>query len=111
MRIRIKIYQALVNRVPAIKKEYHRLRRENPTKTGRIYAWLILIKMNVCFLWSGQKMKYNMYHPDERKKIKSGKTESEHAFAMTPKQLAEKLLESDIISFDIFDTGFCKNQT
>ncbi len=104
MRIRIKIYQALVNRVPAIKKEYHRLRRENPTKTGRIYAWLILIKMNVCFLWSGQKMKYNMYHPDERKKIKSGITESEHAFAMTPRQLAEKLLESDIISFDIFDT-------
>ena len=104
MKIRIKIYHTLVNRIPAIQKEYHRIRIENPTMSGRIYAWLMLLWMNLCWLLGSRKLEEEIYHPDKKKKASLDKAESTLVQRETPGDLAERLLQADIISFDIFDT-------
>ena len=42
MKLRIRIYHLLVNRIPAIQKEYHKIRLEKTGMSGRIYAWIAI---------------------------------------------------------------------
>lgn len=103
MKFRIPIYQALVNRVPVIQKKYHKLRLEKPGTGGRIYAWAALLWMN--FLWAigFRSMQREVLYPDSAKAIPQY-PESRLSLRQSPEELAEILSESDIISFDIFDT-------
>ncbi len=103
MKLRIHIYQALVNRVPVIQKKYHRLRLENPGAVGRLYAWAALLWMNLLWLAGFRDMQREILYPDSRKSI-PGHPESQMSFQKTPKELAKALSTADIISFDIFDT-------
>ena len=67
MRFRIRIYHLLVNRIPEIQKEYHKIRLENPGMSGRIYAWLILLWMNLCWICGNRKLEKQIYYPDMNK--------------------------------------------
>ena len=69
MKIRIHIYQALVNRVPVIQKKYHKLRLERPGTRGRLYAWASLLWMNLLWLAGFRDMQEEILYPDSRKSI------------------------------------------
>ena len=104
MEWKIKIYQVLVNRVPAIQKKYHQLRQQKTGRLGRIYAWIVLLFMNVVALLFPKKYETDFYDLDKEKKIPSDKSESSLSLRESPKELAERLKNYDVISFDIFDT-------
>lgn len=104
MKIRLYIYNVLVNRVPVIQKEYHKLRLEKTGNLGRIYAWIMLLWMNICWICRSRKLEEKMYYPDINKKVEKGKAESKLAARETPQQLVNRLISKDVISFDIFDT-------
>ena len=104
MKLRIRIYHLLVNRIPAIQKEYHKIRLENTGMSGRIYAWFMLLWMNLCWLCGSRKLEKQVYYPDVNKTARVDKAESKVAAKETPKEVVERLLQADIISFDIFDT-------
>lgn len=104
MNLRIRIYHLLANRIPAIQKEYHKIRLERKGMSGRIYAWLMLVWMNLCWICGSRKLERQVYEPDIKKKAKTDKAESVVALRETPQELAEHLLAADVISFDIFDT-------
>lgn len=104
MKLRVKIYNKLVNRVPAIQKRYHGLRQQHTGTKGRIYAWLALLGMNIAWLFGKRRFGSDYLHPDDRKKIPSNVSESSLTKRETPRELAQRLLQYDVISFDIFDT-------
>lgn len=104
MKLRIKIYHLLVNRIPVIQKEYHKIRLEKTGMSGRIYAWFMLLWMNLCWICGDRKLEKQVYYPDMNKKAKIQEAESEVVNRETPEKLAERLLKADVISFDIFDT-------
>lgn len=98
------LYQVLVNRIPVIQKQYHKLRDIRPDTYGRIYAWAALVWMNLCWLCGDRKLEKKMYQPDEQKRGVTNSVESEISTMVSPHELAQQLLTADIISFDIFDT-------
>ena len=104
MNLRIRIYHLLVNRIPAIQKEYHKIRLEKTGMSGRIHAWLMLLWMNLCWICGSRKLERQVYEPDMKKKAKADKAESEVVRRERPQELTECLLAADVISFDIFDT-------
>lgn len=103
-RIRLKIYNLFVNRVPAIQQEYHRVRQQKTGITGRLSAWCILLGMNLAWLVGKRKFGRDFYNPDENKKLPVKTSESELSYRVSPKELAKRLQQYDIISFDVFDT-------
>ena len=56
MKLRIGIYNLLVNRISVIQKEYHKIRLEKTGMSGRIYAWLMLLWMNICWICGSRKL-------------------------------------------------------
>ena len=102
--MRVKIYQFLVNRVPEIQKRYHRLRQEKKGIMGRIYAWLVLLWMNFISIFCRGKYDEAFYYPDRKKKILKDVSESSKSQRETPEELAKRLAQYDVISFDVFDT-------
>lgn len=102
--MRIKIYHLLVNRVPAIQKKYHSLRQQKKGFGGRVYAWIVLLWMNLISFFCKRKYEEDFYYPDKRKKLPEGRSESAMSFRESPEKLAERLKQHDIISFDVFDT-------
>ena len=104
MKLKLKIYQVLVNRVPAIQKKYHSLRQQKKGFCGRIHAWFALIGMNVQCLFARKKYEDAFYNPDKGKRLPKGRSESLLSFREPPQKLAERLKQYDVISFDVFDT-------
>lgn len=102
--MRMKIYQLLVNRVPAIQRRYHALRQQKTGKWGRCYAWTALLGMNLSSLFCRKRWDEKFYYPDKGKKLPMGRSESSLSRRETPKLLAKKLAAYDVISFDVFDT-------
>ncbi len=104
MKVRIKLYHMLVNRVPAIQRKYHGIRRQKKGMGGRIYAWLALLGMNLAWIFCKNKWDKDYYAPDHGKKLPTDRSESSLSFRESPKKLAERLKQYDVISFDVFDT-------
>ncbi|MGN0432256.1 MAG: HAD family hydrolase [Lachnospiraceae bacterium] len=104
MKLRLRIYQLLVNRVPVIQKKYHSLRQQKRGPGGRVYAWTALIGMNVKSLVCKKKYEELFYYPDKDKKLPKERSESSLSKRETPKAFAERLKQYDVISFDVFDT-------
>lgn len=104
MSLRLKVYHILVNRIPAIQKEYHKIRLERPGMSGRIYAWYRLLWMNLCWLMGSRKLEKQIFYPDMGKKANIDRRESEMLPRKTAEEMAEYLSQADIISFDLFDT-------
>lgn len=116
--MRYKIYNALVNRHIGIKERYHRV-HDNTHGAGKIFSWLYLLWLNLCFYVFfcrrlGEKSGFEMY---EKKKLVTRRSESEagECLKLNGRELCgfgeeliekvvKKLSEYDIISFDIFDT-------
>lgn len=104
MKLRMKIYNKLVNRIPAIQKRYHGLRQQHSGTKGRIYAWVALLGMNIAWLFGKRKFGSDYLYPDENKEILPRRSESSLTKREAPSELARRLLQYDVISFDIFDT-------
>ncbi len=102
--MRMKIYQLLVNRVPAIQRRYHAIRQQKTGQWGRCYAWAALLGMNLSSLFYRKRWGEKFYYPDKGKKIPIGRSESSLSRREAPKLLAEKLTAYDVISLDVFDT-------
>lgn len=104
MKLRMLIYNFLVNRHPAIQKKYYKLRAEKQGLSGRMYAWFSLLWMNLRWALGNRTLRDDDLYPDENRKVLQEHAESFGAQMYSPEELAEKLLQHDIISFDIFDT-------
>ncbi len=104
MKLRIKMYQFLVNRVPSIQRRYHSLRQQKKGSLGRLYAWTALIGMNVAAVLCKDKFDKEFYFPDKGKRISADCSESFLSLRELPEKLAERLSKYDVISFDVFDT-------
>lgn len=104
MKLRMLIYNFLVNRHPAIQKKYYKLRAEKQGLSGRMYAWFSLLWMNLRWALGNRTLRDDGLYPDENKKILKEHAESFGTQTYSPEELAEKLLQHDVISFDIFDT-------
>ena len=102
--MRMKLYQLLVNRVPAIRRRYHGLRQRRPGKLGRIYAWAVLLGMNLSYGILRRKWEREIFYPDEKKCPPKKVSESSLSLREAPEEFARRLLQYDIISFDVFDT-------
>lgn len=104
MKLRIYLYNILVNRMPAIQKKYHSLRQQKKGAAGRLYAWAALCGMNIESLFYRKKYRDAFYNPDKEKRLPAGTSESALSKREAPKELAERLKQYDVISFDVFDT-------
>lgn len=102
--MRMRIYQLLVNRVPYIQKEYHSLRRQKSGFTGRVYAWIVLLWMNLRSPFCKKKYEEALYYPDQAKKMPQGRSESSISLRESSEEFATRLMQYDVISFDVFDT-------
>lgn len=102
--MRVKIYHFLVNRVPEIQRRYHRLRQQKKGTFGRIYAWIALLWMNFISIFCHARFDEAFYYPDKKKKLPKDVSESSLSFRETPEELANRLMQHDVISFDVFDT-------
>ncbi len=63
----------------AVKKNFtldHRLRLDKTGVTGRIYAWLMLLWMNLCWIVGSRELERQIYEPDRNKQAKLGKAET-----------------------------------
>ena len=106
-KIRISVYNLLVNRKTGICKRYHKF-HDKAHGVKKIFSWLYLICLNICYYilfchFLGDVIQCAVY---ERKKLLIDKSESEAAFEriIPADRLIEKLSAYDIVSFDIFDT-------
>lgn len=104
MNLTLQLYNALVNRIPSIQRKYNRIRKECPGTAGRVYAWGALLGMNVKWALGFRRFAREECNPDCKKRIPKSGVESTRFPKLPPQELANQLLEADVISFDIFDT-------
>ena len=104
MDLKLSLYQGLVNRSPAIQKRYRELRNRHSGRLWQAVSWAALIKWNLIQTLGGRRLEREYYEPDAGRKISFGCPESSGRGILKPQELAERLAEYDVISFDIFDT-------
>lgn len=100
-----KLYNVLVNRVPGIRQRYT-LWRNDHNGLRRIFGWFYLLWMNIRYYLLGHKsLNIPLLDSSADASIQLiTHPESESAFSTDPKLLIDKLLQADVISFDVFDT-------
>ncbi|HJA93973.1 MAG TPA: HAD-IA family hydrolase [Candidatus Eisenbergiella merdipullorum] len=105
MKLRMKIYGMLVNRVPEIRKKYHNVRDGKTTALQRLYAWMFLIALNAAWLcgWRGQKGPEDQDERTAKNLLREG-NESSLSLREPPEVFAKQLYAYDLVSFDVFDT-------
>lgn len=94
--MRRKLYDFCVNQNYTVKRRYEQfvLSHMGLHRKCRAISWLYLLWLNI---W------YQVLHMPDRRNIRA-KNESGTAFSLTAKEVAAKLCECDMVSFDIFDT-------
>lgn len=104
MNRREKIYQALVNRVPGIQERYLK-KREKKGRFARVGAWIYLLALNFAYyvLRRRDLARPDFLEPDRKKNLPAG-SESGESLLPPPEELAAKLAEYDVVTFDVFDT-------
>ena len=105
IRMRLVIYNALVNRVPGIRDRYHNL-HDGASAFVKIISWLYLLWLNFAYYVLfykaiGKDMSDSIY---ENKKLLVDSSESAKAFSGDVQEIVNELMKYDIVSFDIFDT-------
>lgn len=103
MSVRMNAYQFLVNRVPAIQKEYWRRRKLHKSPVQRAGDWIALLGMNLAWRVGYRSWAADEWNPDAKRVLPQA-AESSLDRKLPPEELAKKLLTYDVISFDIFDT-------
>lgn len=101
----LKVYMALVNRIPGIQERYQKY-REQVHGAGRMKAWGYLMKLNLQYY---VLRRHDLQDPlflstDKEKKLYPGGGESSLSVRENPEIFAQKLVAYDVISFDVFDT-------
>lgn len=109
--LRMRVYGALVNRVPEIREKYHNVRDGQTDSRERLRAWAYLLFLNAVWAlrlagvfglaggFRGRK------GPDCRTaaRLPDG-PESTLSLRESPQELADRLEPFDVVSFDVFDT-------
>lgn len=109
MRARIKLYNAVVNRVPGIKERYQVVRDKNQG-AKKIFAWGYLFHLSVqYYLFRNRHVGESRISSSDNGKMIPDIPESSIIRRDTPQQLADKLAQFDVISFDAFDTLLLRN--
>lgn len=104
MRWNIFLYNKLVNRVPGIKERYHTY-RDQKTGIQRAAAWGYLVNLNIrYYLFRQTWLNISTDFEHDRNIELPEIPESVNCQSCSPEELAEKLRNADIISFDVFDT-------
>ena len=104
MRWNIFLYNKLVNRVPGIKERYHTY-RDSRTGVQRLSAWGYLLDLNFRYYILKQTKLNTSTDLEHDRNIKlPDDPESVNCQSCSLEELAEKLKNADIISFDVFDT-------
>lgn len=101
--MRIKLYNVLVNKHPGICQRYHKV-HDNARPVGRVLSWIYLLWLNFAYYclfcrFLGKGLAADIY---EKKRLNASLVESKKS--VPPSEMADKLLDYDVISFDIFDT-------
>lgn len=108
MALRMNIYGILVNRVPEIREKYHNVRDIQTASWQRPIAWLYLAGLNLLWIfgWRGKTLKEQAVRADAQAEKLIARTDSESLISLreAPEELAGRLLDYDVISFDVFDT-------
>ena len=95
------IYGKAVNRNPDISRKYQQYRKK-VHGAKRILAWGYLIRLNLQHrIFQGAGITGDFY---EKKRLNTEKPESRLYILEKPEELAERLSQYDVISFDVFDT-------
>lgn len=94
----LRLYRVIVNRNSYIKYNYERYVNTNRAAHRRfpIVSWLYLLKLNIESLFFGRKFR--------TQDAPKGLTKKESAQGVPPLEIARKLCEYDVVSFDVFDT-------
>ncbi len=97
-----RIYRIFVNRVPGIRERYLQKRIQK----GRLAALFALFWLNIQYYLLFRK---SLRQPDEfpfyeKKQLYSKASESSLSCGENPEAFADRLMEYDIVSFDVFDT-------
>lgn len=100
-----RMYQVLVNQAPGIRERYQK-KREKLRGIRKAEAWIYLLFLNIGYhilrmRHLGQMGKYPYY---EYKPLYIKDSESSLSKRESPQEFAERLLQYDVISFDVFDT-------
>ncbi len=104
MDLKLSLYQGLVNRSPAIQKRYKELRTRHSGRLWQAVSWAALLKWNLAGIFGGRRLEREYYEPDAGRRIAFSRPESAGRGILKPRELAERLAEYDVISFDVFDT-------
>ena len=105
MRWNIFLYNKLVNRVPGIKERYHTY-RDSRTGIQRLSAWGYLLDLNFRYYILKQTKLNTSTDLEHDRNIKlPDDPESVKCQSCSPEELAEKLKNADIISFDVEPSG------
>lgn len=99
----MKAYQMLVNRVPAIQREYWRRRKLHTKPAERVLDWCALLWMNLAWSVGYRSWAADELHPDD-KRLLAREAESRLHPKVPPEAYAKKLAAYDVVSFDVFDT-------
>lgn len=101
--MRERIYSLLVNRITGIRERYVSFNKTS--KSRRILAFLYLLWLNVrYYLLFDKSLEDSLFFPLYESKKLPCVPESSLFKRIPPDELAEKLSQFDIISFDVFDT-------
>lgn len=107
--MRLKIYNALVNRVPGIAYRYHRV-HDRAHGLRAVLSWVYLLLLNVgyyvLFLRFLGKKPEVLRKENRPLPIRMSESEADAARFpdRTPEKFTEALSRYDVISFDVFDT-------
>lgn len=99
-----KLYDGLVNRVPGIRYRYQKWRADSHG-IGRVMSWGYLLWLNFCYYVLRRQALERIPNGDTVRKVRlPPHPESENGFSLTPEELVQRLLQADVVSFDVFDT-------
>lgn len=102
-----KLYEVIVNKNSYVKNEYDNYIRINRAKgkNNRLLEWLFLFRVKIAYLILNRKSNPKSAvgrKTDAYSNIKTSESEKEKRIA--PQYLIKRMLEYDVISFDVFDT-------
>lgn len=103
-KIKDKLYNKLVRKVPIICQQYEGYVNANKQEhqKHRLKSWKLLLKLNIAYHILKIDLKNGVSYTDKYPYCQD--SESSLSYLGSPDEFAKKLLDYDIISFDIFDT-------
>ena len=101
MSLKLSVYNKLVNEVPGIREKYLNYKRSQKRSSFSAFAYLAYMNFQYHIL---RRKSVGEAFRDEKIVIRPGFSESAVINYGTPQEFADRLMEYDVISFDVFDT-------